>query len=170
MEKRQACGRHASRLGELWRVHLGIAAKLLDRNRPDLASEMGCDGVHIGPDDIPYEEARKIVGDDAVVGVSCKTSRHDAMVMADAGADYVAFGAFFPTKTKADTETASLDILEVWSETTNVPCVAIGGITPENCRPLVESGADFLAVSSGVWSHPTNPTEAARLFREQMSK
>ena len=142
---------------------------LILNDRPDLAFETGCDGVHIGPDDMPYEDARRIVGNDATVGVSCQASRHVAMKLADAGADYVAFGAFFPSQTKADTETAPLDELEIWSETTNVPWVAIGGITPDNCRPLIEAGADFLAVSSGIWAYPEGPATAACLFREQMS-
>lgn len=141
---------------------------LILNDRPDLAAETGCDGVHIGPDDMPYEQARRLVGDDASVGVSCKASRHLAMTLADAGADYVAFGAFFPSQTKADTEQASIDLLQAWSETTTVPCVAIGGITPDNCAPLIDAGADFLAVSSGVWNHSAGPVEAARLFRERM--
>ena len=139
-------------------------------DRPDLAAVTGCDGVHIGPDDMPYAEARRLVGDDAAVGVSCKTSRHTAMAMADAGADYVAFGAFFPTATKADTERASTDLLEIWTETTTVPCVAIGGITPENCDGLIAAGADFLAVSAGVWSHPQGAEVAVRLFSEKMGQ
>ena len=144
----------------------GVALILNDR--PDLAAELGCDGVHIGPDDMPYAEARQVVGDDAIVGVSCQASRHLAMTLADAGADYVAFGAFFPSPTKDDTETAAAEILEVWSETTTVPCVAIGGITVENCSVLVDAGADFLAVSSGIWEHPKGPEEAVRLFGDRL--
>ncbi len=141
---------------------------LILNDRPDLAAELDCDGVHIGPDDMPYGEARKLVGADASVGVSCQASRHAAMTAAEAGADYVAFGAFFPTTTKADTDTASIDLLEIWTETTSVPCVAIGGITPDNCDPLITAGADFLAVSSAVWGHPEGPVAAVRLFSEKM--
>jgi thiamine-phosphate pyrophosphorylase len=88
------------------------------------------------------------------------------MIQADAGADYVAFGAFFPSPTKSDTSSASLEILEIWSQTTNVPCVAVGGITLKNCNPIINAGADFLAVSSAVWDHPDGPKTAVRLFTE----
>ncbi len=138
-------------------------------DRPDLAASLGCDGVHIGPEDMPYDEARRIMGD-ATVGVTCKDSRHLAMDLAEAGADYVAFGAFFASTTKADTTPADPEIIEVWSETTNVPCVAIGGITVENCEPLVKAGADFLAVCGGVWSHPQGPTIAVRDFNTIFKK
>lgn len=133
-------------------------------DRPDLAAEMGCDGAHVGQDDASYDEARQILGADAIVGVTCHDSRHLAMEAAEKGADYVAFGAFFPTGTKATKFTAPVDILSDWSSATIVPCVAIGGITPENCAPLVRAGADFLAVVSAVWSHPQGPAVAVRDF------
>ncbi len=133
-------------------------------NRPDLAAQLGCDGVHVGIDDMPYAEARRIMGPDATVGVTCKDSRHLAMELADEGADYVAFGAFFPTTTKSDTVPADIEIVEIWSETTNVPCVAIGGITVENCGALVKAGADFIAVCSGIWNYPQGPAAAVRDF------
>jgi thiamine-phosphate pyrophosphorylase len=135
-------------------------------DRPDLAKELGCDGVHLGPDDMPYAEARRIMGPDAMIGVSCKNSRHLAMELAEAGADYVAFGPFFSSSTKdvSDREPADPEILSIWSETTNVPCVAIGGITVENCAPLIAAGADFLAVSGGVWNHPEGPATAVKAF------
>lgn len=142
---------------------------LILNDRPDLAAKSGCDGVHIGTEDMPYADARAIVGEDTAVGVSCGASRHLAMIQADAGADYVAFGAFFPSPTKSDTDSASLGLLEIWSQTTNVPCVAIGGITPENCKPIINAGADFLAVSSAVWDHPDGPKTAVRLFTEHMA-
>jgi thiamine-phosphate pyrophosphorylase len=123
-------------------------------DRPDLAQEMGCDGVHVGQEDAAQEDARRAVGNDAIVGVTCHDSRHLAIEAAEKGADYVAFGAFFPTGTKVPKATAEPDILESWSTVTTVPCVAIGGITPENCAPLVRAGADFLAVVAGVWDHP----------------
>lgn len=133
-------------------------------DRPDLAAAFNCDGVHIGPEDMSYDEARKLVGANATVGVTCKDSRHDAMEAAEAGADYVAFGAFFPTTTKENTASVTPEILEIWTETTTVPCVAIGGITVENCEPLVQAGADFIAVCSGVWTHPQGPAAAVRAF------
>jgi thiamine-phosphate pyrophosphorylase len=135
-------------------------------DRPDLARALNCDGVHVGPEDASYDEARAIVGPDMAVGVTCKNSRHLAMDVAEAGADYVAFGAFFPSGTKDDTTPAELEILEIWSETTNVPCVAIGGITVANCEPVVRTGADFIAVCGGVWNHPQGPAQAVREFNE----
>ncbi|WP_425405703.1 thiamine phosphate synthase [Hwanghaeella sp.] len=123
-------------------------------DRPDLAAELGCDGVHVGREDGDYKSARAAVGPDAIVGTTCHNSRHLAMVDAEAGADYVAFGAFFPTGTKQVQHQAEIETLEIWSETMEVPCVAIGGITAENCAPLVRAGADFLAVVGAVWNHP----------------
>ena len=133
-------------------------------DRPDLAARAGADGVHVGQEDASYAEARRIVGKDAIVGVTCHSSRHLAMEAADAGADYVAFGAFFPTTTKEPKARAELDIVEWWSGMMTVPCVAIGGITPDNCAPLVEAGADFLAVSAGVWAWPEGPAAAIARF------
>jgi thiamine-phosphate pyrophosphorylase len=146
----------------------GVAVILNDR--PDLARELGCDGVHVGADDTPYEQARRIVGRDAIVGVTCKDSRHLAMEAAEAGADYVAFGAFFPTRTKNDTTPAEIDIVRWWSELMQTPCVAIGGITPDNAAPLVEAGADFLAVAGGVWEWPAGPADAVRRFTKLIAK
>jgi thiamine-phosphate pyrophosphorylase len=133
-------------------------------DRPDLARELACDGVHIGQNDAPYEQARQTVGGDAIVGVTCHSSRHLAMVAAEAGADYVAFGAFFPTTTKDPLAHAEPAIVGWWSELMTVPCVAIGGITPVNCRPLIEAGADFLAVCASVWQHPDGAAAAVRAF------
>jgi len=134
----------------------------LMNDRPDLARETGCDGVHVGQDDAPYAEARRILGADAIVGVTCHASRHLAMVAGEAGADYVAFGAFFPTATKEARHHAEPAILEWWAELFEVPCVAIGGITAANCGPLVRAGADFLAVVSAVWDHPDGPGAGVR--------
>lgn len=145
--------------------HAANVAFILN-DRPDLAAQLRCDGVHVGPEDASYDEARAMVGPDAIVGATCKNSRHLAMEVAEAGADYVAFGAFFPTGTKDDATPADLEILEIWSETTNVPCVAVGGITVENCEPVVRAGADFVAVCAGVWSHPRGPAAAVREFNE----
>ncbi len=116
-----------------------------------LAKRIGADGVHLGQGDGSAKEAREILGRDAQIGVTCHASRHLAMDAGDAGADYVAFGAFFPSSTKATEHQAGLDLLEWWQGLFEIPCVAIGGITPENCAPLVAAGADFLAVSGAVW-------------------
>ena len=135
-------------------------------DRPDLATELGCDGVHIGQEDAPYAETRRLMGPDRIVGVTCHDSRHLAMEAAERGADYVAFGAFFPTKTKQAKTHADPELLRWWSELTVVPCVAIGGINVQNARPLVEAGADFLAVAAGVWEHPDGPEAAVKAFNE----
>lgn len=137
---------------------------LILNDRPDLAADTGCDGVHIGQDDALYEEARRLMGDDRLVGVTCHDSRHLAIEASEAGADYVAFGAFFPTTTKEAKSQAEPEVLRWWTDITIVPCVAIGGITPDNCRPLVEAGADFLAVMGGVWNHPDGPVAAINAF------
>jgi thiamine-phosphate pyrophosphorylase len=140
----------------------GVAFILNDR--PDLAKRFGCDGVHVGQEDASYTEARAAVGADHIVGITCHDSRHLAMEAAEAGADYVAFGAFFPTQTKEAKTHADIELLKWWAEIMVVPCVAIGGIMVENARPLVEAGADFLAVSSGVWDHPKGPEAAVKAF------
>lgn len=139
-------------------------------DRPDLAAETGCDGVHIGQTDWPYAKTRRAVGPDAIVGVTCHDSRHLAMVAAEDGADYVAFGSFFPTGTKEVQHHATPEILEWWSELMEVPCVAIGGITPENCAPLVRAGADFLAVVGAVWHHPEGPDAAVKAFNKAIAE
>jgi thiamine-phosphate pyrophosphorylase len=139
-------------------------------DRPDLAVSLDCDGVHVGQDDMPYAEARRIVGPDRQLGVTCKDSRHLAMEAADAGADYVAFGAFFTSTTKNVTTPADPDILKWWSDVMQVPCVAIGGITVENCAPLIAAGADFLAVAGGVWNYIGGPEAAVRAFNELFAK
>ena len=142
---------------------------LILNDRPDLAVRFGCDGVHIGQEDTPYAEARRIVGGDRIVGVTCHDSRHLAMEAAEAGADYVAFGAFFPTRTKDAKTRADLELLEIWQETMLTPCVAIGGITPANCRPLVTAGADFIAAASAVWEHPQGPKAAVAAFNVEIA-
>jgi thiamine-phosphate pyrophosphorylase len=139
-------------------------AAFILNDRPDLAAKLGADGVHVGQDDAGYAEARAIVGADKIVGVTCHASRHLAMEAAEAGADYVAFGAFYPTATKDPKTRAEPEILEIWSEIAETPCVAIGGITVENAEPLVRAGADFLAVSAGVWTHPQGPRAAVAGF------
>jgi thiamine-phosphate pyrophosphorylase len=139
-------------------------------DRPDLAAATGCDGVHVGQEDASYADARAALGKDRIVGVTCHDSMHLAMEAAEAGADYVAFGAFFPTGTKTAKTAASPELLRQWSEIMTVPCVAIGGITAENCAALVAAGADFLAVSAGVWAHPHGPAAAVQAFNAAISR
>jgi thiamine-phosphate pyrophosphorylase len=144
-------------------VQAAGAAFILN-DRPDLAAEFGADGVHIGQDDAPYREARERVGKDAIVGVTCHASRHLAIEAAEQGADYVAFGAFFPTATKQPKARADIDVLAWWSELMSVPCVAIGGITIDNAGPLIAAGANFLAVCARVWNHPGGAAAAVKDF------
>ncbi|MBC92608.1 MAG: thiamine phosphate synthase [Rhodospirillaceae bacterium] len=133
-------------------------------DRPDLAAKYGCDGVHIGQEDTKYKEARALVGDKAIVGVTCHNSRHLAITASEAGADYVAFGSFYQTKTKSPKFYTNPSILQWWNEMTHIPCVAIGGITVKNCLPLIEAGADFLAVSASIWDHKESPSMAISEF------
>jgi thiamine-phosphate pyrophosphorylase len=119
-----------------------------------LTKRLGADGVHLGRSDGDPKEARAILGRDIQIGVTCHNSRHFAMEAGEAGADYVAFGAFYPTKTKEVLHHAEPEILEWWSSLFELPCVAIGGITAANAAPLVKAGADFIAVSGAVWHHP----------------
>ena len=146
----------------------GVALILNDR--PDLAAELNCDGVHIGQGDGPFGEARRLVGPDRIVGVTCHDSRHLAMEAAEAGADYVAFGAFFPTATKDAPTRAEPEILSIWQESMLIPCVAIGGITVDTAADLVSAGADFIAVSAGVWSYADGPAAAVRAFNAEIAK
>ena len=135
-------------------------------NNPELAAKYDCDGAHIGQDDMAYEAARAIMGDDKIIGVTCHESKHLAMEAGEAGADYVAFGAFYETQTKQAKTQASPDILSFWQEFVELPCVAIGGITPGNAAPLVAAGADFIAASGGVWQHGDGAAQAVRAFNE----
>jgi thiamine-phosphate pyrophosphorylase len=135
-------------------------------DRPDLAAELGADGVHVGQQDWHYARARETVGSAAIVGVTCHDSKHLAYEAAEQGADYVAFGAFFSTSTKPSQYRPDPELIRDWSMSMTVPCVAIGGITVENCKVLVEAGADFLAVVTGVWSYPAGPAAAVAAFNE----
>ena len=145
-------------------------AAFVINDKPQLAAELGADGVHLGPQDMPIREAREIVGFDRVIGFSAGDSKHLAFQAGEAGADYVAFGAFFPSPTKDTGIRADLSVIEDWAAISEVPCVAIGGLRPENCGPVVRAGADLVAVSSAVWTHPEGPGAAvaafARAFRE----
>lgn len=135
-------------------------------DRPDLAKTLDADGVHVGQDDATLAQARALLGADKIIGVTCHASRHLAMDAAEGGADYVAFGAYYPTTTKEAKAQAEPEILTWWQEIMQIPCVAIGGITVENGGPLVEAGADFLAVASGVWEHPQGPKAAVSMFKK----
>lgn len=145
----------------------GVAVLMNDR--PDLARSAGCDGVHLGQEDASVAEARRILGPGAMIGVTCHDSRHLAMDAAEAGADYVAFGAFFPTGTKETTHRPEPDILTIWQETMEIPCVAIGGITVQNAGGLAKAGADFVAVSAGVWSHAEGPAAAVQELNRRLA-
>jgi len=138
-------------------------------DRPDLAVKLGCDGAHVGQTDMKVTQARKILGD-LTLGVTCHNSRHLAMEAAEAGADYVAFGAFFPTATKEPPEMAEIETLRLWAEVMEIPCVAIGGINAENCAPLVKAGAEFLAVVSAVWSHPDGPAVGVKAMLKAIAE
>jgi thiamine-phosphate pyrophosphorylase len=128
-----------------------------------LAKRIGADGVHLGQSDGDVREARALLGPRAQIGKTCHDSRHLAMEAGEAGADYVAFGAFYPTMTKPSDYRPDPSILIWWSTLFEIPCVAIGGITPENAKPLVEAGADFLAVCRAVWGKE-DPAAAVRAF------
>ncbi len=153
-------------LAPVARAH-GVAVILNDR--PDLAKRSGCDGVHLGQTDASVTEARRIMGPDAMIGATCHDSRELAMDAAEAGADYVAFGAFFPTDTKATIHRPHPEILTIWQETVEIPCVAIGGITTATAGDLARAGADFIAVSAAVWGHPQGPAQAVREFDEVLA-
>jgi len=145
----------------------GVAVILNDR--PDLAARLGCDGVHVGQDDAPLAEARRVVGPDRMVGVTCHDSLHLAMEAAEGGADYVAFGAFFPTATKAAPTRADPELLTGWQQDMLIPCVAIGGITVATARGLAAAGADFLAASAGVWAYGEGPAAAVTAFNGEIA-
>ncbi len=142
----------------------GADAAFILNDRPDLAAKLDADGVHVGQSDASYAAARAALGRDRIVGVTCHNSRDLAYAAAEAGADYVAFGAFYPTGTKEASHWAEPELLEIWQETMETPCVAIGGIRIENAEPLVQAGADFLAVSAGVWTHVEGPRAAVAAF------
>ncbi len=141
---------------------------LIINDRPDLALKADADGVHVGQDDASYKEARELLGAGRIIGVTCHDSRHLAMAAGEAGADYVAFGAFFETATKEAKSRADTELLEWWHTFFTVPSVAIGGIMVDNAATIVKAGADFIAVSSGVWSFPGGAAEAVRALNAQI--
>jgi thiamine-phosphate pyrophosphorylase len=134
-----------------------------------LAAEIGADGVHLGQEDSNIKNARELLGEEAAIGVTCHASRHLAMEAGEAGADYVAFGAFYPTTSKSEAAlqhwgAPTPEIISWWTEISEVPCVAIGGITPQNAKPLIDAGADFIAAISSIWNHHENPQAAIKEF------
>ncbi|MEM9055635.1 MAG: thiamine phosphate synthase [Pseudomonadota bacterium] len=137
---------------------------LFINDSPQLARALEVDGVHLGLEDMDIAEARALLGPDMIIGATCKNSRHQAMIAGETGADYVAFGAFYPTDTKPNAIQAEPDILTWCQMFLTLPCVAIGGIKPENAGPLIAAGADFLAVASGIWDHPDGPAAAVAMF------
>lgn len=143
----------------------------LINDKVDIAKKMNLDGVHI--DNYikgSIKEIRKKLGEDKIIGASCYDSMDQAMVTGEEGADYVSFGVFFPSKIKDTNSRPSLDLLSSWQEFTNIPCVAIGGITPSNCKELIKAGADFIAVSSYVWDHKEGPNFAITEFYNEIKK
>jgi len=143
----------AARLAEpLQEICAGHDVAFIVNDSVALAKRLNADGVHLGQDDGDVRQAREELGREAQIGVTCHASGHLAMEAGEAGADYVAFGSFFSSGTKASEHRADLELLEWWQEIFEIPCVAIGGITPDNCGPLVAAGADFLAVCGAVWN------------------
>ena len=155
------------RLAPIARAH-DVAVILNDR--PELAADLVCDGVHVGQSDASVASARRLMGPGAMIGATCHDSRDLAMEAAEAGADYVAFGAFFATDTKETTHRPDPEILSIWQQTIETPCVAIGGITVDNAAGLALAGADFVAVSAGVWAYPQGPAEAVRAFNAVLAQ
>ncbi|MFT4076308.1 MAG: thiamine phosphate synthase [Asticcacaulis sp.] len=147
--------------------NLGVAVLMNDRVQ--LVKSLKLDGAHIGQSDMPLKEARALLGKDAMIGVTCHNSRHLAMEAAENGADYVAFGAFYPTTTKTVEHMAELETLNIWQETMEVPCVAIGGITAENAGEVAAAGADFIAVSGAVWNHPAGAAAGVNALMAALS-
>ncbi|AHE56377.1 thiamine phosphate synthase [Sphingomonas sanxanigenens] len=155
----------AARLAEpLQKICAAREVAFIVNDSAALAKRLGADGVHLGQEDGDPREARQMLGPDAQIGVTCHDSRHLAMAAGEAGADYVAFGAFFPTTTKQTRHRPEPSILSWWTTLFELPCVAIGGITPANAPPLIAAGADFLAVSGAVWQAPEGEAAAMKAF------
>ncbi len=137
---------------------------LIINDSVEIAAAVGADGVHLGQKDGSLKTAREQLGPEAIVGATCHNSRHLAMQAGEAGADYVAFGAFYPTATKEASTRAEPELLSWWQEVMELPCVAIGGITLDNVAGLVRAGADFIAVSAAIWQHKDGPVAAVKAF------
>ena len=142
----------------------GAGVPLIINDDVALARRIGADGVHLGKDDCALVEARRILGADAIIGVSCYDSVERAIQAERDGASYVAFGRFFPSKTKPGAPLAQLDTLIQAKRRVQLPIVAIGGVSPENGKRLLDAGADLLAVVEGVFGE-TEPKAAAERFR-----
>jgi len=136
--------------------------ELLLNDRADLVAAAGCDGAHVGQEDMPAREARRLMGSGRTLGVTCKSSHDLADRAVLDGASYVAFGAFFPSTSKQVTNLADPEVLRRWAQRSKVPSCAIGGITASNLAPLVRAGANLLAIIGGVWSHPDGPAAGVR--------
>ena len=134
-------------------------------DRLDLVNKIGADGVHLGEDDSSILDARKLLGSKAIIGASCYNSKHLAMQAAEQGANYVAFGAFFETKTKKAKTKAVMSLIEDWVLISDIPCVAIGGIDSKNCHELVKAGVDFIAVVGAIWNNIDSPRKAILNFK-----
>lgn len=156
----------ASLAGPLQEICAAHDVNFIVNDSVSLAKRLAADGVHLGQEDGDVREAREILGRDVQIGVTCHDNRHMAMDAGEAGADYVAFGAFFETTTKDVKHRADLEILRWWQQIFELPCVAIGGITPQNCGPLIEAGADFIAASGAVWNG--DEAEAVKAFAAAM--
>lgn len=158
-----------ARLAEpLQRICADAGAAFIVNDSMHLAKRIGADGVHLGQLDGDIREARALLGPSAQIGKTCHDSRHLAMEAGEAGADYVAFGAFYPTTTKPSHFRPDPSILTWWSTLFEIPCVAIGGINPGNARPLVDAGADFLAVCQSIWGGD-DPRGAVHAFADLLS-
>ena len=155
-----------ARLAEpLQRICADAGVSFIVNDSIALAKRLGADGVHLGQQDGDVRDARVLLGPQAQIGVTCHGSRHLAMEAGEAGADYVAFGAFYPTQTKQTRHRPDPSILGWWSSLFEIPCVAIGGITPGNAPVLIAQGADFIAVSHAIWGDP-DPIKVARHFND----
>jgi thiamine-phosphate pyrophosphorylase len=158
-----------ARLAEpLQRICADSEVAFIDNDSMSLAKRIGADGVHLGQSDGHIREARALLGPQAQIGKTCHDSRHFAMEAGEAGADYVAFGAFYPTTTKPSNYRPQPSILSWWSALFEIPCVAIGGITRDNAKPLVDAGADFLAVCQAVWGDE-DPRAAVAAFEQVLN-
>jgi thiamine-phosphate pyrophosphorylase len=158
-----------ARLAEpLQRICADAGVAFIVNDSISLARRLGADGVHLGQQDGDIREARALLGPAAQIGVTCHDSRHLAMEAGEAGADYVAFGAFYQTRTKPSDHRPDPSILSWWSSLFEIPCVAIGGITPQNGRPLVEAGADFLAACQAVWG-VSDPSKVVAEFNDLLT-
>ena len=151
--------RHAKKISDLCRRH---GVPFLVNDDVALAMETGADGMHLGRDDLPLAQAREQLGADSLIGMSCYNELERALTAQQQGANYVAFGSFFPSRTKPEAVRATPELLREARLRLNIPIVAIGGITPENGAALIEAGADMLAIIEGVFAQPDIHAAARR--------